>query len=375
MKQHITTIKHRAIDWIFKRIHFVARDSVQQFDLITQQLTQPTSAATDIAVLRKSAYVRFDKRYKVISQKELKGIVSNELDFHSPFQSSYALYKIRELAEGSWQVTYYYVDLKRHPELANYRLVLIWDEFISYWLADKEMPISISTPIAQQYAVKDDGVVAVSDVEQSRLKKRIMETAMEQSAPQCDLSAAQFADQFFQYLLAFPWLALQGAVNRGRWLPAKQSLNLSPKQMGWLGAVFAGAMFIESAWLLSQEWYFEQQMQNTAELREQYSVAKNNYLNQLDRFAQYAIAAKRRSGAASVPQLLSSYGNKADIRIDRMDYLQGEVRLGGVAGDIEAFMAFLSQQEAVHELAFMSPITQDKRTGKDRFSIRFDWHK
>ena len=37
MKQHITTIKNRAIDWIFKRIHFVARDSVQQFD-VTQQI-------------------------------------------------------------------------------------------------------------------------------------------------------------------------------------------------------------------------------------------------------------------------------------------------------------------------------------------------
>ena len=53
---------------------------------------------------------------------------------------------------------------------------------------------------------------------------------------------------------------------------------------------------------------------------------------------------KQRSAASAIPQLLSGYPNKADIRIDRMDYLQGEVRLGGVANDIEAFMAYLSQQ-------------------------------
>lgn len=377
MKQHITTIKNRAIDWIFKRIHVVARDSVQRFDVSTAQIADATSSSADIAVLRKSVYVSFDKRYKVISQKELKGIVSNELDFHSPFPSSYALYKLRQIDDGNWQVTYYFADLERFPALSQYRLVLIWDDFIRFWVGDEvdaNKPMLVTSPLAQQHVVKEDSAIVVSDVEAGSLKQRILMSSSEQEMAQKPLPAAQFSELFFQYLLTFPWLTLVGAVNRARWLPEKQTVSVSPRQVGLIAAVFGVAVLLESAWLVGLDVYFDRQMTSTADIREQYSSAKSAYLKQLDQFSQYASVIKQRSAASAIPQLLSGYPNKADIRIDRMDYLQGEVRLGGVASDIEAFMAYLSQQGNVKDLAFMSPITQDKRSGKDRFSIRFDWH-
>lgn len=376
MKQHITTIKNRAIDWIFKRIHVVSRDSLQRFDVSTARVTNAPISSADIAVLRKSAYVSFDKRYKVISQKELKGIVFNELDFHSPFPSSYSLYKVRQIDEGNWQVTYYFADLQRFPDLSQYRLVLIWDDFIRFWLENEDdtaTPVLVTSPLAQQTVVKEGGALVVSDVEPGSLKQRILTSSSEQTMLQKTLSAEQFSESFFQYLLTFPWITLVGAVNRARWLPEKQSVSVSPRQMGLIAIFFGVAVLLESAWLVGLDFYFERQMTSTADIREQYSSSKNTYLKQLERFGEYADVVKLRSVASSIPQLLSGYPNKTDLRIDRMDYLQGEVRLGGITSDIEAFMAYLSQHGNVKGLAFMSPITQDKSSGKDRFSIRFDW--
>ena len=375
MKQHITTIKNRAIDWIFKRMHIVDRTGVQEFDLSRKQLREASSSHTDILVLRKSAYVSFDKRYKVISQKELKGIVANEHDFHSPFATSYTLHKIQQIDEGNWQVTYYFVDLARFPTLSQYRLILIWDDFICHWIGEVKSPVLVDSPVAQQYVIREDGAINVSDVESNSLKQRILMASAENNPNHQVLAAEHFAEQFFHYFISFSWLSLSGSINRARWLPAKQTISLSPKQMAIAGAVLGAAVVIESAWLMGLDFYFEQQMQNTVEIREQYSTAKSAYLKRLDKYSQYADVVKQRSAASSVPQLLADYPQKSDIRIDRMDYLQGEVRLGGIAGDIEAFMNYLSEQTSVQGLAFMSPITQDKRTGKDRFSIRFDWRK
>jgi len=232
MKQHITTIKNRAIDWIFKHIHIVDRTGVQGFDLSRKQLCEAASSHADILVLRKSAYVSFDKRYKVISQKELKGIVANEHDFHSPFETSYTLHKIQQIDEGNWQVTYYFVDLARFPTLSQYRLILIWDDFICHWIGEVNTPVLVDSPVAQQYVIREDGAINVSDVEPNSLKQRILMASADNNPTHQVLAAEHFAEQFFHYFISFSWLSLSGSINRARWLPAKQTISLSPKKNG-----------------------------------------------------------------------------------------------------------------------------------------------
>ena len=172
--------------------------------------------------------------------------------------------------------------------------------------------------------------------------------------------------------MTLSWLTLRGAFNKERFINKKQRIKFNPRYAAFAGVILGSAIVLESLYLLSMDYYLESKIEGTADLRNDYSKVKGQYLGDLDKYGNYGKIISSKSNAAEIPQLLNQFSGKNDIRIDRMDYLQGEVRIGGISGYIELFMTYLSGHPQVKGLEFMSPLTPDK-SGKDRFLIRFDF--
>ncbi len=372
MKQLIKTIKSKLIHLLFEQIELVSRTEVSQFDIDGDQFVPVKSPGKGIAILRKNMYVAFERRYKVISQKELKGIVENEMGYHSPFDNSYVLYRMTELGEGNWLVNYYFVDVDEHPYIKHYGMVLIWEQIVRFILGDRfKTPLKLRSAVGEQLIVVEENSLHVNDIHESNLKNRILLNEEASNIVLRDVSGKELTSKLVTYLLTFVWASLRGAINKKRFLDNRKELKLNPRQLGIVAALGLISIVIESAYLLGTNYYLDNKMQSSSELRDQYSTAKSQYLSNLDKYSALASIITAKSNAADIPKLLHQFEGKGDIRIDRMDYLQGEVRVGGISGNIEALMSYLSERPQVKGLEFVSPITPDK-SGKDRFLIRFD---
>ena len=373
MKKLLATTRIKLARWLFEQIDVLRKGENSRYEFDNGCLVSNAINGNGIAILDKSMYVAFERRYKVISKKELRGIVENEKNYHSPFKSGYALYKTTELGDGNWSVQYYFIDLMIHPEIQRYGLILIWEEILEFILGKKpEQSLKVSSPFGEQIAVTEDDSFQIINVNDSSLKNRVLVSEHLLEAEKRNISSSEFTSKVMNYVFYLAWLPLHGAFNRARFSSKKSVLNLEPKLFAAGAAIVFGAMLLESAYLIGLDYYLDSKVQGSAELRNKYSAAKREYLGKLEQFSQLSSVIAAKSNAADIPQLLHQMPKEQDLRIDRMDYIEGEVRIGGISEDIEALMAYLTSHPQVKGLEFMSPITPDKKSGKDRFLIRFD---
>lgn len=374
MKKLITTAQYKFTHWLFERIELFKSGKPYRFDLNQTRLVERFQQGNGIAILDKSMYVAFERRYKVISQKELKGIVENEKNYHSPFKTGYALYKTTELGEGNWLVQYYFVDLDVYPEVEHYTVVLIWEEVLISLIGDKsKAPVKVSSPMGEQLIVAEDNTLRISNIVGSGLKNRVLLTEPLDQTDVFNIEGAEFANRILSYIVTLQWTSVHGVFNHHRFSRKSHDITFNPKVLALGGGIVAAAMSFESVYLLGMDYYLENEVQRSAELRNDYSNAKGKYLRGLDEYSDLAIIVSSKSNAGDIPRLLSQLPDDLKLRIDRMDYIGGEVRIGGISGNIEALMAYLANHPQVDGLDFMSPITPDKKSGQDRFLIRFDF--
>lgn len=358
MKELLSKTKLKAIDALTKQIAFVGQGDEK--------------SAKRIGVVPKGLYLSFERTYKVISKKELKSIVENEKHMRSPFANSYVFYRTKALNDGSWLVKYHFIDVDKYPDVSDYKLLILWDDIAQFMLEKRSAEsLILHTSFGRELALLTDGSIRFAELKAQGLKERLLLGANEKTHEEVQLSDAEVLEDISGYLLSFQWVGISGALNTDAW-KRKQGVNwLNPQLAKVLGLVLGGAIVVESLFLLASRYYMDNVVDAAAEQRQQYSAMKKTYLGQLDTYTQLEDVVIAKSNAASIPEILFHFDNKADLRIDRLDYLGGEVRIGGLISNMDALMAYLSSHKNVKGLEFMSPITPD-RSGKDRFSIKFE---
>lgn len=374
MKELVLKFKERIIRWLMGNVEFLNKGETAAFDIERKGFVTDETKGRGIAILPQKMYVSFERKYKVISRKELKGVVENEIGFHAPFDNSYSIYRISEQGDSNWLVHYYFVDMDRYPSIKQYGLLLIWEEVLRYLLNDISEPsLRIKSPIGEQLVVIEKLGVRVVEHLSNSLRNRVLLDDTQADSPNYEISPDEFASKMTSYLLSLSWRELQGALNKRYFERKKQSLEFNPKYAALSGLILGAFMLLESAYLLGTDYYLDNKIKSADDLRGEYSQAKSQYLSQLEQYEGFASIVSAKSYAAKLPQLIHHYTGKGELRIDRMDYLEGEVRIGGISNNIQSFMSYLSEHPKVKGLEFLSPITKDSRTGKDRFSIKFDF--
>ncbi len=371
MNKYFQIIKSSCIKWLFDRLYFQGRSDVNQLVLDAERLESVNTSGRGILILNKGVYVSFERKYKVISRKELKGIAENEMNYHSPFENTYALFRITDLGEGGWKVNYYFIDLDAYPDVSEYILILVWEDLLKSTAGQKKLPFRIKSVLGCQLLTLEDGTIQVREIDQDGLKNRILANAQHQEVSVQELDVQGLSSLISTYLLTFSWGNLYGSFNRGRFARKRVSFKLSGRQV-WISSLLVAAVaLLESSYLVGVELYLNSKMQSSTELRDQYAITKGKYLSDLKTYQSLAAIVGTKSNLTDIPRLLSGFDSMNEVRIDRMDYLQGEVRIGGVSSNIEGLMTYLSGLQNVQGLEFLSPITPDS-SGKDRFLIRFD---
>lgn len=370
MKQLFNKFKMNLSRWLAEQIAFISRNRIDRLDVDLDSLVPVEQDAFHIAILHKDMYVAFERRYKVISKKELKEVVENEMEFHSPFEKSKVIYRVADNEDGSWVVHYYFIDVVKYPDIERYGFIFIWEEVLRFLVDIKSgQPVKLNSPIGTQLIFTEGERLHVDDVHPNSLKQRILMTELETKPIQTDLNCREMGEKFVEYFASFSWLSLRGSFNPKRYLSKYKAISLSPRQLGILSIVLVAGIVAESAYLIGTDFYLDNRMKDSADIRNEYAQKKGEFLKKLDRYTAFAGIIENKSNASTIPGLLQKF--EGDIRIDRMDYIQGEVRIGGISSDIESVMKYLSGHPQVKGLDFMSPITPDK-SGKDRFLIRFD---
>lgn len=375
MKQLFSQYQQKAKNWLLSQTDLLSKtESIRLLSAngsITKNAVEDNSIG-QIAILNKSMYVTFERSYKVISRKELLGIVNNEKDFHSPFSNSFVQYKVEDAGDGTWLVTYYFVDLDVFPHVANYHVVLTWEwVLVAHLESLSTLPCQVTSVFGEHLVVSDGQRNKVTELDLGNLKSRIL--LGNQPNLRCEtLTLERMSDAIANYFLSFTWVGIQGSFNRQRLFANSKKVSFSKYEMAAVAALFVGVMALESAYLVGTDYLLSKQVSESAEARNEYASLKGQYLTNLDAYQALEKAIKTRSHAAALPSLLGQLQTDYDLRIDRLDYVEGEVRIGGISGDIESLMSFLGKQASVSGLDFLSPITPDK-SGKDRFSIRFDF--
>ncbi|UAA39655.1 hypothetical protein KIH87_04675 [Paraneptunicella aestuarii] len=374
MKELLSDPKNKFIPWLLGKVDFLDKDGVRTLDIGRNTLVSKGSDKGWIAVLSRDMYVSFEKLYKVISEKELKQIIKNELEYQSPFKNSYALYKMSEQGSGGWLVQYHFVDLELYPGVNQYALVLTWEDILRFILRDfTGGRVCLDNALGKQFVWIEKNVLKIVDDKGDSLKNRILKTHANVDVENVSMGASELSRNIAHYLLTISWKDLRGALNKFYFVEKRKRFALNPKHALMSGVIFGAVMLLESVYLLGMNYYLENAAESTADLRNEYSELKGNYLQLLDSYSSFASVFASKSHVSHIPQVLHQFSNRGDLRIDRLDYLEnGEIRIGGISSDIESFMTFLSGRPDVNGLEFMSPITPDNRSGKDRFLIRFN---
>lgn len=325
-----------------------------------------------IALLQRNMYISFDKKYKVISQKELKGIAENEMNYHSPFKNSKILYKCTELGEGNWNVTYYFIDLQLYPEIKNYKLILLADDLIRYCARNVSAKnIEVHSPLGHQLITLEEGVKQVRNLTGNSYKHRLLSASVDSNCEKLKLNQVELEEQFCNYFLSLSWLQYQGSVNREAFLDKGRNLQFNQQHAKIAAILLLTAISLESIYIKGMDYFLDRQIADSAALREEYATIKRQYLDKVDNYNIMAGIVNQRTDVTAIANVIGRMDSSLGVKIDRLDYLQGEFRLSGSSNDIQNMMAFLSAEPSIIALDFLSPITTG-RDGKDQFSIRFE---
>ncbi|MCY7294375.1 hypothetical protein [Alteromonas sp. a30] len=335
--------------------------------------SQVSESTKRIGILPKQMYLSMDRRYKVISKKELLAIVENEKLLRSPFKQSYVLYRVDSIGDGEWNVKFYFVDLEAHPEVLQYKMLLLWEEIANFLLKKESLSVlRVSSCWGAEKATLNEGKVHLSSENAKSLKNKILNVENHGTIKEMHFDDKALHQLTVDYLVTFAWWEIAGTFNKQAFNQSTSTQFLQQINYKFLGYAVIAAVLLESGFLIASTQYLNNQIDSNAELRQSYSQLKRNYNNLLERYGHYAEAESKRSYASDVPKLLGSIDTKAGLRIDRFDYIQGEVRIGGLVDDVDLFVGYLSEQKRVKQLEFISPIKPDK-SGKDRFAIKFEF--
>lgn len=326
-----------------------------------------------IGIIPKSHYLSFERTYKVISKKELLAIVENEKHVRSPFDNSYVMYRTSDIGDGSWLVKYYFIDLNKYPQVGGFKLVILWDDVAQYLLTKHATErLVMETPFGRELAIISGGQLHFAEAQKMGLKERLLLSGEQEKHKEIKLNTSELFEEVSAYVLGFSWLSLNGGINYSAFKTEHSFNFFTPQVAKYAGLILSAAIGLQSAFLLASGYYMDSVVASGAEQRKTYASLKRGYLDNLDAYSQLSEIVSSKSHASSIPNLLHGYQGKDGLRIDRLDYLSGEVRIGGVTDNTDGFMAYLSSHTSVSGLEFMSPITPD-RSGKDRFSIKFEF--
>lgn len=342
----------------------VFRDTNKTYNLAGQD-----KVGSAVLVLMPDTYVSISRTYKVLSANELDAIARNSSAHLSPFEKFYVTYRKQMSDSGSWVVTYYYVDTLKVTGLAEYGLVLLFDDLVAEQLEQMQHGMKLETPLGIFAVVTSNSRKSLTRQGRSALKSYLLQPAKDNATR--ILSPSDVRGRLFAVLGSFQWLRWSRALNYELFKSYLPKLSMSRQDLGRLAIVLGGALVLESALLglgaVGQAYYLDA----TRVEREEYSVKKSAYLRASDRYADLSGMAKSHSNVRYVPSILAGVTSTPGLRLEAVAYGDGSLRLTGLTDDVAPLMNQLGIDNRVGKLEFVSPISPD-RSGRDRFNIEFE---
>lgn len=342
----------------------VFRDATKTYNLGGQ-----ANLGSAVVVLMPDTYVSISRTYKVLSASELDAIARNSSAHLSPFEKFYVTYRKRMSDSGSWVVTYYYVDTLKVTGLAEYGLVLLFDDLVAEQLEQMQHGMRLETPLGTFAVVTSNSQKSLTHQGHSALKSYLLRPAMDNT--NWILSQSDVRGRLFAVLGSFQWLRWSHALNYELFKSYLPKLSMSRQEFSRIAAVLGGAVILESALLglgaVGQAYYLDV----TKAEREEYSAKKSAYLQASDQHSDLLEMAESHSDMRYVPSVLAGVTSTPGLRLEAVAYSDGSLRLTGLTDDVAPLMNQLGIDNRVGKLEFVSPISPD-RSGRDRFNIEFE---
>lgn len=373
MTNFLTAIKAKSKNWLFRQIVFLGKSKQTVLSPSGEKVQlreEPLSSY--IAVLGCDTYIKLKKRYKVISKKDLLQVIKNEKSYLSPFDYYYLIFRCSEVNDGEWEVTFYFIDKQSYPSIDTYLLVFVWEDIVRSQV-NTEYDNAIVSAVSGNVLVtrENNEIETVAITANSNLKQKVLFDMQEILPRTVSLDNRLIMEWMSSYLLSVKWGGLYGCFNSDRIRGDKLKLKIKPVYGAWLGAALIGLSVLESLYLIGMNSYIDSSREkNSAELS-QYLDAKSVYMSDAETYNSYRTISALRSNVSVLPDLLTKLPSQEnDLTLERLDYIEGEVRVTGYSSNIQSVMAFLSDREQVVDLEFVSPITPGSN-GRDKFSIKF----
>jgi hypothetical protein len=332
--------------------------------------TLPLEQKPWCAVAMPGTFVATSRRYKAISRKELLAIVNNEREFLSPFDEPRSLYRVTETDEGGWLVDFYFIDLKRYPQLSEVFALIPGDQFVRNLVGEDASSLNhFHGELGDFLVYQHRGAWLVK-----RFSQRLVESLRDESQTQeriLGYEPSDLAQGLFNAMLSASFWSQRGAAQWSlvpAWLKQMLAKPMLWRNVAMGVVVWVGVQFV---YFMATDWLITNEASSSADIRRAYAAEKTAYLADLDQLVAMQGLIAKQSRLHRLGGLFEALSSSGEVKLNRFDYRDGEYRIAGVTDDIDTLISGLSQFPGVSGVDFNSPVRPD-RAGLDQFDLRFE---
>lgn len=288
-----------------------------------------------VLVVDVDSCITSQKTYKVMSKSDLQKILDNEIEYLSPFASTYTLFYFSKISSDQWRVHFYFIDTSEVPVDKFYFVLpldylLINDQGRDHW--------SLASALYSKV--------------QGKYREKIAKSAQNNSVSE----QTGIEHLLLSFLTGMTWLNLQRIINPFALRKSISQFSLPIDVVKKTSIIIVAALTINSLYLYVKDAFVSRQISANQTLVDEYANLKQNYFDQLAYYEELNEAFTKRGNINAVFAHITAIGNEQEITFTDFEKQQGIYKLSGEAKNVEDFIKKLAESNVVSNIQYDAPV-------------------